>query len=245
MLDAPWVICLYIVLLFLGIAGGIRYAVHYRKASRWENSGIENSIVGIFGLIIFFTFLQACDAHRERFACLYKEANNRDALHRYSREMPDAFRLYTKTMLQEFLKNQLAYEHSGNVDFFYNTRRRGDAYWVDLAVLKKQQQNTAIDKLAEYVDQLQDTVSLFAYSNYERAPAFVSFLVVVVSVLIGFVVRFMNGVNERVHYMVPLIYFVTISLTMLVIGDLNNPRLRLISPSYYQLQLTLQDVRNN
>ncbi|MCD2424238.1 hypothetical protein LQ567_15770 [Niabella pedocola] len=245
MLDALWVIGLYIVLLFFSVAGGIWYALRYRKTSRWEHSGIENSIVGIFGLIISFTFLQAGNAHRERFAYLHKEANNVDALYRYSRELPDSFRLYTKSMLQAFLKHQLAYEQSGNIDFFYNSKKQSDAYWANLIALKNQPHNAAIDKVAEYFDQLQDTVSLFAYSNYERTPAFVIFLLVVVSMLIGFLVGFMNGVKERVHYMVPLIYFVTVSLTMLVISDLNNPRLGLIRPSYYHLQLTLQYVQNN
>ncbi|MBO9591343.1 MAG: hypothetical protein J7599_00455 [Niabella sp.] len=245
MLDSLWVIGLYILLLFASIAGGIWYAARYRKRSRWEGSGIENSIVGIFGLIISFTFLQAGNAHRERFAYLHKEANNIEALYRYSREMPDSFRLYTKTMLQEFLKNQLTYEQSGNIGFFYNAKKQSDAYWANLAALQQQQHSAAIDKVAEYFDQLQDTVSLFAYSNYERTPAFVLFLLVVVSVLIGFLVGFMNGVKERVHYMVPLIYFVTVSLTMLVISDLNNPRLGLIRPSYYHLELTLEYIRNN
>ncbi|WP_300602082.1 hypothetical protein [Niabella sp.] len=245
MLDSLWVIMLYVVLLFFSVAGGIRYALRYRKKFRWDSSGIENSIVGIFGLIISFTFLQAGNAHRERFAYLHKEANNIDALYRYSRKLPDSFRLYTKNMLQEFLKNQLAFEQSGNGTFFYNAKKQSDAYWVRLTALKKQQHNVAIDKVTEYFDQLQDTVSLFAYSNYERTPAFVIFLLVVVSMLIGFLVGFMNGVKERVHYMVPLIYFVTVSLTMLVISDLNNPRLGLIKPSYYHLQLTLQYIWNN
>lgn len=245
MLDSLWVIGLYIVLLCCSIAGGIWYAARYRKRSRWESSGIENSIVGIFGLIISFTFLQAGNAHRERYAYLHKEANNVDALYRYSREMPDSFRLHTRNMLQEFLKNQLAYEESGDIRFFYNAKKQSDAYWADLVLLKRQTNNPATGKIAEYFDQLQDTVSLFAYSNYERTPAFVIFLLVVVSILIGFLVGFMNGVKEKIHYMVPLIYFITVSLTMLVISDLNNPRLGLIKPSYYHLQLTLEYIRNH
>ncbi|SDE30970.1 bestrophin-like domain [Niabella drilacis] len=245
MLDSLWVISLYIVLLFFSIAGGIWYATYYRKRSRWESSGIENSIVGIFGLIISFTFLQAGNAHRERFAYLHKEANNADALYRYSREMPDSFRLYTKKMLQEFLKNQLAYEQSGDIRFFYDAKKQSDAYWANLTALKREGYNGPVDKIREYFDQLQDTVSLFAYSNYERTPAFVTFLLVIVSMLIGVLVGFMNGVREKIHYMVPVIYFVTVSLTMLVISDLNNPRLGLIKPSYYHLQLTLEYIRNN
>lgn len=245
MLDSLWVIGLYIVLLFFSIAGGIWYATRYRKRTRWEPSGIENSIVGIFGLIISFTFLQAGNAHRERYAYLHKEANSVDVLYRYSRELPDSFRLYTRNMLLEFLKNQLAYEQSGDIRFFYNAKYQSDAYWTNLVAFRKQNNTVATDKITEYFDQLQGTVSLFAYSNYERTPAFVIFLLVIVSMLIGFLVGFMNGIKERPHYMVPLIYFVTVSLTMLVISDLNNPRLGLIKPSYYHLQLTQEYIRNN
>ncbi|MBZ4189233.1 hypothetical protein [Niabella beijingensis] len=245
MLDSLWVIGIYIILLFLTIAGGIWYAVRYRKRFRWESSGIENSIVGIFGLIISFTFLQAGNAHRERYTYLHEEANCIDVLYRYSKELPDSFHLYTKNKLQQFLENHLAYEQSGDVRFFYKAKAQSDEYWNKFVAYKKQHNNVTTDKIADYFDRLQATVALFAYSNYERTPAFVVFLLIVVSMLIGFLVGFMNGVKERIHYMVPVIYFVMVSLTMLVISDLNNPRVGLIRPSYYHLQLTLEYIRTS
>ena len=119
--DSFWFSFLFAVTLFLSIGSGMFYAVKYKKKKIWESSGIENAVAGIFGLIISFTFLQAGNAHRERYAHIHKEANNIDMLYRYSKEMPDSFPLQTKMFLLSFLNNQLAYkqqENDGN--FLYN-----------------------------------------------------------------------------------------------------------------------------
>lgn len=122
-LDSSWFSFLFIILLFLSIGSGILYAKRYNKKQKWESSGIENSVVGIFGLIISFTFLQAGNAHRERSANIHREANNIDMLYRYSKEMPDSFYRYTQNTLMIFLNSQIAYEQSNNDQFFYDTKK--------------------------------------------------------------------------------------------------------------------------
>ena len=89
--DSSWFNFLFPIILFISIGAGIFYAVQYKKKHKWETSGIENAVVGIFGLIISFTFLQAGNAHRERYANIHKQANSIDMLYRYSKEMPDSF----------------------------------------------------------------------------------------------------------------------------------------------------------
>ena len=73
-IDSLWFNFLFAALLFLSIGSGIIYAKRYKKKSKWESSGIENSVVGIFGLIISFTFLKAGNAHHERAANIHKES---------------------------------------------------------------------------------------------------------------------------------------------------------------------------
>lgn len=71
------------------------------------------------------------------------------------------------------------------------------------------------------------------------------FLLVIVSLLIGFLIGFMNGIKSKIHYIVPVIYFVMIALTMMVIIDLNNPKIGLIKPSYHHLKMTYEYIKNN
>ena len=248
-IDSSWFNFLFAALLFLSMGSGILYATHYKKKSKWESSGIESSVVGIFGLIISFTFLQAGIVHRERSANIHREANNIEMLYRYSKVMPDSFYKFTQNTLETFLSNQISYEQSNDQQFIYNAKKISDSYWSYLIKYNERASNLSnanqLNKISLCFDQIQTSVSLIAYSYYEKTPSFIIFLLVIVSLLVGFLVGFVNGIKFKIHYLVPIIYFVMITLTMAVISDLNNPRIGLIKPSYYHLKVTYENIKNN
>jgi len=248
--DSSWFNFLFSIILFLFIGAGVLYAIHYKKKHKWETSGIENAVVGIFGLIISFTFLQAGNAHRERYASIHKQANNIDMLYRYSKEMPDSFHRQTKLFLMNFINYQITYKKQPNdEEFFANARQIIDSYWSQLGYYKKQPASITnanqLNKISDCLDQLQSSFILNAYSYSERAPSLVMFLLVTMSLLIGFLVGFMNAIKSKVHYVVPLIYFVMVALTMMVITDLNNPFTGLIKPNFHHLKITYEYIKNN
>ena len=243
--DSFWFSILFAFTLFLSIGSGILYAVKYKKKKSWESSGIENAIVGIFGLIISFTFLQAGNAHRERYAHIHKEANNIDMLYRYSKKMPNSFPLQTKMFLLSFLNNQLAYKQQGNDgNFLYNAAQISESYRSYLRACKNQNFNSTtvnqLNKISDCFDQVQSSFILNAYSYTERTPSFVILLLISISLLVGFLVGFMNAIKSNIHYLVPIIYFVMILLIMMVITDLNNPFSGFIKPNYHHLQIIRQ-----
>lgn len=248
-IDSSWFNFLFATLLFLSMGSGILYAIRYKKKSKWEGSGIENSVVGIFGLIISFTFLQAGNAHRERSANIHREADNVDMLYRYSRAMPDSFHQFTQKTLVTFLSNQINYEQSNDAQFLYNAKKISDSYWFYLIKYHGHASDLTnadqLNKISVSFDQIQTSVSLLAYSYSERTPSFIMFLLVIVSLLIGYLVGFMNGMKLNIHYLVPIIYFVMITLTMAVINDLDNPRLGSIKPSYNHLKVTYENIKSN
>ena len=248
--DSSWFNFLFCILLFLFIGAGILYAVHYKKKHKWENSGIENAVVGIFGLIISFTFLQAGNAHRERYAYIHKQANNMDMLYRYSKEMPDSFHRQTKLFLLTFLDYQITYKKQPNdEEFLANARQIIDSYWLQLGYFKKQSTSATnvnqLNKISDCLDQVQSSFFLNAYSYSERAPSLVMILLITMSLFIGFLVGFMNAIKSKIHYIVPLIYFFMIALTMMVITDLNNPFTGSIKPNYHHLKMTYEYIKNN
>ena len=248
--DSFWFSFLFAFTLFLSIGSGILYALKYKKKKSWESSGIENAVVGIFGLIISFTFLQAGNAHRESYAHIHKEANNIDMLYRYSKEMPDSFHKQTKLFLLTFINYQITYKKQANDGgFFANARQIIDSYWSQLGYYKKQSiyltSANQLNKISDCLDQLQSSFILNAYSYSERTPSLVMFLLVTMSLLIGFLVGFMNAIKPKIHYVVPLIYFVMVALTMMVITDLNNPFSGLIKPNYHHLKMTYEYIKNN
>ena len=248
--DSSWFIILFAVVLVLLIGCGILYAVRFKKKNKWESSGIENAVVGIFGLIISFTFLQAGNAHRERYVYIHRQANNIDMLYQQSKEMPDSFYRQTKLFLLAFLSNQITYKQQSNdQEFLSNATEIIDSYWVHLRYYKKQNANlnnvNQLNKISECLDQIKSSFVLNAYSYNERTPSLVMFLLVIMSLLIGFLVGFMNAIKSEIHYLVPLIYFVMITLTMMVITDLNNPFTGSIKPTYHHLKVTYEYIKNN
>ena len=243
--DSFWFSILFAFSLFLSIGSGILYAVKYKKKKSWESSGIENAVVGIFGLIISFTFLQAGNAHRERYAHIHREANNIDLLYRYSKEMPDSFSLKTKMFLLSFLNNHLAYkQQASDENFLYDAAQISESYRSYLRGYKNQNFSSTtanqLNKISDCFDQVQSSFILNAYSYTERTPSFVILLLISISLLIGFLVGFMNAIKSNIHYLIPIIYFVMISLTMIVINDLNNPFSGFIKPNYHHLQIIRQ-----
>ena len=248
--DSSWFNFLFPIILFLLIGAGVLYAVHYKKKHKWETSGIENAVVGIFGLIISFTFLQAGNAHRERYAYIHKQANNIDMLYRYTKEMPDSLHRQTKLFLLTFINYQITYKKQPNDEkFLAYARQIIDSYWLQLEYYKKQSTSASnanqLNKISECLDQVQSSFILNAYSFSERAPPLVMFLLITMSLLIGFLVGFMNAIKSKIHYVVPLIYFVMVALTMMVITDLNNPFTGFIKPNYHHLKMTYEYIKNN
>lgn len=246
--DSSWFSYLFTFALFISIGGGILYAVEYKKKKNWETSGIENAVVGIFGLIISFTFLQAGNAHRERYSLIHREASDIDMLYRYSKEMPDTFKVQTKMFLLSFLDNQLSYKkQSSDVKFLNIAAKISNSYRSYLRDYKNQKFGTTtavqLNKVSDCYDQIESSFILNAYLYTDRTPSFVMFLLVTVSLLIGFLIGFMNAIKSNIHYLIPIIYFVIISLTMMVITDLNNPFSGFIQPDYNHLKIMYEFIK--
>lgn len=244
-IDSNWFSVLFPVLLLISIIGGIVYAVHYKKTLKWQPSGLESSIMGIFGLIISFTFLMAGNSHRERYNYIHQEANAADLLYQNSREMPNTFRLQTKIFLINFLRNQLYYDRNAvnsKDKLFTNAKNITDNYRIFVHDFKRKNNdigiNNQIDKIISLLESVKSSFFRHAYSYEERTPASIIVLLTITSLLIGFLVGFMNGITPKIHYLAPITFFIMVTLIMLVIRDLNNPLNGFIRPNYHDLNNT-------
>jgi hypothetical protein len=241
---------LYPVLLLFSVIGGIQFAIHYKKNRRWENSGTEAPIIGIFGLIISFTFLTSGNAHRERYSFIHQEAVSSEMLYRYSRELPDTFSMETKKFLLAFLENHYNYLANGSrKSVVQKAVVLMDNYWTFKTDFAKKntdlETERKLEKLSTSFDNIKTSFSRIAYSYNERTPLAVMYLLIVGSLMIGFLVGFMNGVQNAVHYLLPVVYVVFISFIMIVIGDLNNPFEGTIRPSYEDLRIVSDHIKEH
>ena len=244
LLDSPLFIVAYPIFLSLSLVGGLLFARGYRRTKKWQSSGIENSVIGIFGLIISFTFLTAGNAHRERYAYIHQEVNATEQLYRYSKQMPDSFQKRTRTFLVDFLTNQTSYsalKPDSAIQVVPQAVILMNNYWDYFAACKRNCTDPSIEKNAEKIatafDVMKFSFSRTVFSYYERTPAIVMYLLVISSLMIGFLIGFMNGINEDVHYLLPVIYLILVAMIMIAIRDLNNPFSGFIRPSFKNLEI--------
>lgn len=231
----------YPVLLIGSVIAGFIAARHfyYNRNITWKASGIENGIIGLFGLLLSFTLLMSGNIQKDRTLIVHQLAdamahmkrtsdlfptNSREAITKYLQEHIDIHLEFFEEKFNEpkRLINDLNTLHE---NFWRNFRLQHDSLRVkqDMVMLPVYNQlNSASYKLA--------------YSYMERVPGVIIFLIIVSSCLIGFLVGFMNGFSDKKHYLVPLIYIIIVTMMVQAIRDLDNPYAGTVRPKYDNLK---------
>lgn len=237
--------------LVCSVVAGILFAIKYKKKKTWASTGVESVVIGIFGLIISFTFAQSGNSDNQRAAYIHEQASSVDKLYRYSKQMPDSFALETKTMLISFLDNQFSFDKtklSNEKLITSKAEKILSDYWNYITLYRNQNSNPIVagqlDKINAAFDSLKYSTTRHYFSFIERIPSLVMFLLTVTALLIGFMVGFMSAINNNnIHYLVVIIYVVMISMLMMVIRDMNDPFRGSIQPNYIDLKHNYEIIK--
>ena len=241
-IDSNWFSFLFPVLLILFVGIGYYAAAKYKKISSWESSGVENAVIGIFALLISFTFLNSGNAFRDRNSLIHQEADAIMKMSRYASTLDDTTNQLTRTFIKDFLLNQIEQHEENfhnNDSLMYQGREISTAYWNTL-----QSRRTTMDvnqlvnfnNLCNAFDQLQNYFARLAFSFDERTPHLIMYVLIIASLLIGILIGFMNAIKSKVHYLVPAIYVILICLMMQTIRDLDNPYKGIILNNYADIE---------
>jgi hypothetical protein len=243
----PWI---FPFILLVSIIGGIFYARWRKRHTIWLPTGIENSIIGIFGLIISFTFLQSGNGHRERSNFIRAEALAAETLYDFARELPDSVKQISKNYAVGFLENQLEFKDMvpTDVDQMVNQSYASmEGYRQGLRHFRQEGNplisQTELDRLILLTDNLWSSYLAHVSSYDDRTPAEIMILLNLLALLVGFVIGFMNGITTTRHFLVPIIYFILFSSIMLVIHDLNNPMKGFIRPRYTDIRSAYERIK--
>ena len=246
-IDSPIFSIFYSLVLVGSILLGYYLALHfYRQRNKtWEKSGVESSLIGFFALVISFTLSSAYSSSNERNRLIHEQGDALSQIHHESLLLPPPLALNVKQYLLRHIDAQmLFYQHRIQKDSviklitlqnqnFFNSMRSDSMAKKDLLTL-----------IPSY-NFLSSTTFRMLYSYDERTPPIVIFLLVISSWLIGLLVGFLNGFHKSKHILVPLLYFIMVSLTMQAIRDLDNPAKGGIRPQYSNLQDLQIAIRNN
>jgi len=200
---------------------------------------MESSIIGFFALILSFTFSTANDGYEKRLANIHAEADIIGKMLRQNEEMPETIQGNINNYLKAYLQLQIG----------VYSRQLPQTEWMSrgeiilqnfsgyLKTLKKDAvQHSWIDPLQKNYNDLSMRFYNNLYAISERTPPLIMFLILISSLLIGCLVGFTNGFQEKRHYLVPVIYVFMVVFTVQAIKDLDNPFGGFIKPDVSNLK---------
>ena len=238
-IDSRFFVFLYPVILVLSILIGYYIAEkRYKGRNRdWKASGAETSVVGIFALLLSFTFLSSGNSLKERMANIHNETEAVAGMRRQSLFLSDSLKWMTRKYLVNYLGQQ--------VDFNKNSRKNpsnvkksisdlGNIYLSGILSYSRQSQShfQEVQQLILSYNKLNGLFYRNLYAYDERIPVLIMVLLVAGSWLIGILIGFMNGFHQSRHYLVPFIFLMLVTLCVESILDLNNPASGGIKTSY-------------
>ena len=210
----------------------------YKQRNRsWSGSGIENAIIGLYALLLSFTLLLSGNMQKERNTMVHRVADGAAQIKRASFFLPGDMQLIIKEHLYKYLNLQINFYDRKILhrkELFKQIDSLNQQLWSELnhyvsdTSLKKED----IKLLLPLYDQLNSSFYRLAYTYDERIPIIVMSLLIIGSWLIAVLVGFMNGLKKYHHYLVPIIFFVLVSLTIQAIRDLDNPYSGSVRPEY-------------
>lgn len=234
---------LYPVTVAIVVLWGDRYAKkqYLKKNKTWAPTGIENGLIGTFGLVISFTLALSGNAVKERNTLIHTEADIIADLNRKTKFYDDAeLRKITNNYLLNCMNLQLS-NKSPSADeslILINKFEELDNNFDELLIAYKQAHPQAAATITDIIvsaERIGDQSFRLLYSFRERTPVNIILVLVLFSWLMGFLIGFLNNVKPNKNYIIPFIFVMITSLLINTIRDLDNPDKNFITPNYDDL----------
>ncbi len=239
-IDSTLFSIMYPILLTAALIWGYLIATksYKNKGKIWTPSGTEGPIIGLFALLLSFTFLSTNNVMRERISVVHKEADAIANLHRQSLICSDDYKNSTNEFLKIYIDLQITFYFTGDYQKSEIIKKQiehlNGQYLANLIKIGKINPDSKLQLqgLYPYYNNLSSSFYAITYSFKERAPLLIIVLLISASLLIGLLVGFMNGFYEGgKHLLVPLIFIVLVTLSIHTIRDMDNPLKGTIKPN--------------
>jgi len=219
------------------IGYNITQKVYIKKKREWKASGVESSVIGIFALLLSFTFLSSNNSMKSRVEMIHQTSDASANLRRQSLLTDDTIKAATKEYLISYLdimRDFSTHYFLGKDQFIKEVETVNGNYLTVLTSIGKSgaTEKEQVVRLIPYFNELNSHFYRILSSYHERTPHLIIILLIVSSWLIGVLVGFMNGFHSQRHYLVPVIFLVLVTLCVQTIRDLDNPNRGTIQPEF-------------
>lgn len=227
----------YTFLFAISIVIGYWYAErNFIKKNRvWKPIGVENGVIGFFGLTLSFVLVMAGTTSKERNALIHSHSSTLELIHMNSLFFPQTMRRVVDqellTMIE--LRRQLGNTEAGEFDAVCDRIEKEHLrIWNELKSNAGELTSSQMTSLTQSIAEGTALHYRIKQSYRERTPMRLMLVLLLGSWLIGLLIGFMAGVNTDHNWLVPIIFFVLTLVIVLTIHDLDNPQSGLIRPSY-------------
>jgi hypothetical protein len=233
------------ILLCLGMAGSIEtgYRTGKRRLekhpeSKAEGAGaVENSVFGILGLILAFTFTGALARYEFRVRLVLKEANAIGTAYLRLDLLPENDRNKLRPLYKEYVQSRINvfenYENRQLSDSYFRQglKLQGQIWEIANASVLKDKNPGVITLVLSSTNEVIDVANERLQATRTHPPIVVYFLLFALGFASAFLVGQSMSTNQKEPLLYMVIFCVTISAITFVILDLENPRLGLFKIS--------------
>jgi hypothetical protein len=211
-----------------------------RKGHQWKPLGIEGGLMGFFGLLISFTLVQSGNHFKERVDMGQRLADELSELMRITQAVDGEVSKHVREFI--FSAHTIMMKYKVNtegsvykvIDRVEEMDRVLDKYLLDY-IKANPASKTEIVGIMVKIDHLESVAYRILHSYHRSIPLFILFVLVLYSLLMGFLLGFIGRYHKN-HIHISTSIFVIISfITINFIHDLNSPSQGFIKPDFQDI----------
>lgn len=241
MISYLFYLLVYPILLLGSIFTGRKTAERaHRRSHQWKPLGVENGLMGFFALLVSFTLVQSGNHFKERVDMGQRLADELSELLRITQTLDPgmAERIRAFTFKAHRVMLEYKYHTKGSV-YEVIARVEGMDKELDkylLAYIKNSPAaKTEIVNIMVKIDHVESVAYRILHSYHRSIPVFILFVLVLYSLLIGFMLGFIGKYYQN-HIHISTSIFVIISfITINFIHDLDSPSQGFIKPDFQDI----------
>jgi hypothetical protein len=219
------------------------------EASRSQLSGFQGAMIGLLALLLGFSFALAESRFETQRHLVVEESNAIDTTYLRSQMLPEPYRTEIAKLVREYVEARLEFFQAGlDEDRLKGAIAKTESVqrelWSQaLAVAEKDPRPVPTGL---FITPLNDVIDLHAErdaARQNRVPQTVLWLLVIAATGSMGLVGYGSGVGSRRNLAHTIIVALTISLVILTIMDLNQPRRGLIKTSQQSMIALRQSLK--
>lgn len=232
---------IYPSLLYLSIYLGAFYAKRRIKQNKtWKSIGLESSLLSIYALLLSFSLVLSSNHAEERNNEIYAVADKLSVLVKKSKYYDEPL----KNHIQKYLKSFFEIHDKNLKNNGLSTEAIvGQLIAIDqnldefLIVHQKTNPETKqeIDNITTYISNLRSSYIRLTENYSQSTPTLIISILIIYSLLIGFLIGFMMSIENNQTYILSSIFFFISWVMVAAIWDQDHPNLGFIKPNYQSI----------